>query len=212
MSLLAPIAAAAELDPLQSEALSFLLSGASAGAGEALALSPEPEVVLGRRERAAILMSLRDGRASVTGSRRWKRFTRIAFGLQPPASLADVRLEALRRYATLYRIEGAALSIDEDERLLAAGVPDRHAAAARTLVDTYYVPDRDRRRVPWTLAAMIALAAFGAVFFDRWLAAQFDDAAGALIVTLLLAAWGVSFAAVTGHPRAQRTSTGNSFS
>jgi hypothetical protein len=204
MSLLAPIVPAAELEPLQSEAISFLLSGASPGPGEALALSIEPEVVLGPQERAAVLVSLRDSRASAARSRRRSRFMRIVFGQRRRISLADDRLEALRRYAILYRLEGAALSREEEERLLGAGLSDRHATAARALVDAHYMPVRDRPRVPWTLAAMVGLAGLGATFLYRWLAAQFADSAGALIVTIMLAAWVVSFAAITGHPQGRR--------
>lgn len=204
MSLHAPITAAAEIEPLQSEAISFLLSGAASGPGEVLALSLEAEAELGPQERAAVLVSLRDSRASATRSRPRSRLMRILFGQGRRASLADGRLEALRRYAILYRLEGTALSGEEDARLLVAGISERAVAAARALVDAHYMPVRKGPRVPWTLAAIIGLAGLGAAFLYRWLAAQFADPAGALIVTILLATWAVSFAAVTGHPQAHR--------
>ncbi|HEX5182872.1 MAG TPA: hypothetical protein VFW19_06935 [Allosphingosinicella sp.] len=201
MSLLAPIAPAAALAPRDAEALSFLLAGAASGPGETAALAPEPEILLGRDERAAVLMALRDSRASLSGGRWRTRFARIAFGLRRPAAFASGRLEALRRYAAFYRFEGAALPFEEEERLRAAGLSGRHAAAARALVDAYYRPDRARPRIPWTLVVLVALAAAFSSLFYRWLAAQFGDSSGAFVVTTLLATWAVSIAAVTGHPR-----------
>ncbi|HEY1605121.1 MAG TPA: hypothetical protein VGF77_05945 [Allosphingosinicella sp.] len=201
MTLLAAIAPAAELAPRESATLSFLLAGTASGPGETLALAPEPEMLLGRDERAAVLMALRDSRASLTGGGWRMRFARIAFGLGRPAAFASGRLEALRRYAAFYRLEGPALRFEEEERLRAAGFSGRHAAAARALVDAYYTPDRVRPPVPWTLVAMVALAAALSAFFYGWLAAQFGDSSGAFVVTILLATWVVSIAAVTGHPR-----------
>ncbi|HEX4737074.1 MAG TPA: hypothetical protein VH331_05895 [Allosphingosinicella sp.] len=200
MTYLGTIAPAAELAPRQSRALAFLLSGAPSAPGEALALTAEPEVVLGREERAAVLTSLRDGRPSAAGSRWRTRVARIFFGLRPPVSLGNRRLEALRRYAVLYRLESSAMSVEEDERLLDSGLSVRHATAIRALVDAYYVPERSLPRVPWTMAAMVALVLVAAASLYRWLAAQFDDSAGALIVTILLATWVVSISAITAHP------------
>jgi hypothetical protein len=201
MTQIAPLVPAAELVPHRARA--FLLSGVLSIPGEALAQSPEPEVLLDRAQDGAVLTSLRDDRASVAGRSRHARFSRMVFGLRFPASFADGRLEALRRYAILYRFQGAALSLEEDERLLAAGLSAHQAAAARALVDAHYVPHRGRLRVPWSLVAMVALAVAAAAFFYRWLAAQFDDSAGALIVTIPLTIWVVSTVSVTGHPHSR---------
>ena len=198
MTLLSTITPAAELSPRNSRR--FLLSGAGSDPGEMLVLSPEPEALLTGAQRRAVLTSLREGRASL-GGRSWRAgFARIVFGMRQPAAYADDRLEMLRRYAILYRLEGGALSLDEDKRLLAAGLSSRQTAAARALVDAHYMPGRDAPRVPWTFAAMIGLAAAAAALFYRWIAVQFDDSAGALLITILLATWAVSIVSITSHP------------
>ncbi|HEX4739170.1 MAG TPA: hypothetical protein VH331_16590 [Allosphingosinicella sp.] len=152
-------------------------------------------------EQAAVIASLADGRASI-GVGSFARLVRAVFGLRLTAVFAGERLEALRRYALLYRIEGAALKLEEDARLRGAGFSDRQAEAARALVDAHAPHRRERMRGEGRLvgAALLAIAAAAILFIDRWLARQVDDRLGALLITILLVTWIVSIAAVTSHP------------
>jgi hypothetical protein len=152
-------------------------------------------------EQAAVFASLTDGRASIAAG-AFGRMVRAFFGLRPAAAFAGERLEALRRYALLYRLEGAALKLDEDARLRGTGFSERQAEAARTLVDAHAPYRRERTRAGGRLvgAALLVLAAAAILFIDQWLARQVDDRLGALLITIMLVTWIVSIAAVTGHP------------
>ena len=156
---------------------------------------------LSGEEQRAVLASLADGRASI-GAASFGRFARGFFGLRPAAALAGERLEALRRYALLYRLEGAALTLDEDTRLRGAGFSDRQTEAARALVDAHASHRRERARGGGRLmaVALLAVAAAAIVLIDEWLARQVDDRLGALMITIMLVTWIVSIAAITSHP------------
>ena len=175
----------------------FTETPAAAAAGSGSALS--------EAEKAALLASFADGRASLAAAGLGRRVARALFGLRPPVALAAARLEALRRYALLYRLEGAALPLEEDKRLREAGFSDRQADAARALVDAQS-PRRSAR--PWLSgatigAALLAAGAALAFMIDRWLAQQVDDRLAAHVMTILLVTWIVSIVAITGHPHSR---------
>ena len=161
---------------------------------------------LGEAEKAALLASFADGRASLAAAGLGRRVGRAIFGLRPPVRLAAARLEALRRYALLYRLEGAALPLDEDMRLREAGFSDRQAEAARALVDAQSPHRRERPGKGGAMipAALLAAGAALAFLIDRWLAHQVDDPLAAHVVTILLVTSLVSIIAVTGHPHPRR--------
>ena len=188
--------ACAEMERMRSAAGAVPMAVATSAVGPALSWE----------EQGAVLASLADGRASIrTGS--FGRIVRVFFGLRPAPPLAGKRLEALRRYALLYRLKGAAaLPEEEQAHLRGAGFSDRQAEAARMLVDARATHRRERARGGGRLvgAVLFALAAAAIVFVDKWLAQQVDDQLGALVITIMLVTWIVSIAAVTGHPHTRR--------
>ncbi len=170
--------------------------------------SPSPAVsrqILNGAERAALLASFADGRASLAAATFRRRLLRALFGFRPPIGLADARLEALRRYALLYRLEGAALPLEEDRRLREAGFADRQAEAARALVDARARRPEARAGAgaKGIMAALVAIGAAASFLTDRWLAHQVDDPLAAHVVTIMLVTWLVSITAVTGHPHSR---------
>jgi hypothetical protein len=122
---------------------------------------------LGVQERRAVLLARRDPSSSLHrgfGS----RLMSLLFGIETPHMLADSRLEALRRYALLYRIHGKALAAIEIERAQDAGYSDGELARARALIDAAFAVRQPRRSNVHILAialgvAMAALLAFAAV-------------------------------------------------
>ena len=149
---------------------------------------------LSQAEKAVLLASFVDGRASLAAAAVRLPAVRALFDLRPPARLAAARLEALRRYAVLYRLEGAALPLDEDSRLREARFSDRQAEAARALVDARspYNAARARAGGATIAAALLAAGAVATLLIDRWLARQVDDSLSAHIMTILMVTWLVS--------------------
>jgi hypothetical protein len=92
------------------------------------------EPKLGAQERKVVLLARTDPASSLKRS-RMSRLTSVLFGIEPPHMLADTRLEALRRYAVLYRVHGRVLSAREIEHARAAGLSDGELARARALID-----------------------------------------------------------------------------
>lgn len=79
-------------------------------------------------ERTTVLLSMHDGRCSLGQARRFDRVIGALFGITRPSRLADVRLEALRRYAVLLRLEGDAIDPAE-----AVGLQDLGFGAGQIL-------------------------------------------------------------------------------
>lgn len=108
-------------------------------------------------ERRAVLLARSDPPSSLYrgfGS----RLMSLLFGIETPHMLADSRLEALRRYALLYRIHGKVLAAVEIERARDAGYSDGELAKARALIDAAYAVRPPR----WSIAHIAAIA-FGLI-------------------------------------------------
>ncbi|MDB5691034.1 MAG: hypothetical protein JWO81_97 [Alphaproteobacteria bacterium] len=154
-------------------------------------------------DRGAILVSRTDGRGSltVTSARTWLG---TFFGFRQPSRLAGDRFEALRRYALLYRLEGAGLSFAEDKMLLRAGLSERDLAAVRAIVDAaaiaFRTPTRRRLRSVLTGGLLLSAALLSAWLLDAWLARQVDDGLSALMVAIMMVTGIVSMLAVSAHP------------
>ncbi len=101
------------------------LADAAAGAGPT-ALAP--------LERTTVLLSMHDGRCSLGQSRGFDRIVGALFGIARPSRLADVRLEALRRYAVLLRLEGDAIAPTEAATLRDLGFSAGQLVAVRALL------------------------------------------------------------------------------
>jgi hypothetical protein len=157
---------------------------------------------LDRTERSAVLLSLGDRRNSLGGDRPKNWLGRLVSGARPSARLSGERLEALRRYAILYRLDGAKLPAGEEARLLGLGYSRVQAASVRAMVDAKDSRVPRKRRWP---TGLVLLAAIGAAIalLDSWLARQVDDPLSALVVTIALVTGIASMLAVSAHPRAR---------
>jgi hypothetical protein len=72
-------------------------------------------------ERAVVYLARRDGRDTLRTPGKVGALLTFLFGSKPANALADPRLEALRRYAVMFRLKGDALPPAETERLADAG-------------------------------------------------------------------------------------------
>ena len=72
-------------------------------------------------EREVVQLASRDSRWSLRTPGRIDKALEWVFGWKPTNRLADPRLEALRRYAVMFRLHGDRLPTEETSRLLAAG-------------------------------------------------------------------------------------------
>lgn len=93
-------------------------------------------------ELAVIALSRSDRASSL---RRQNDLSRFIFGQRTNLRLADPRLEALRRYAILLRLHGAALPRLERERLCDAGYDDRQIGEIHRLVAPLLREEADPR-------------------------------------------------------------------
>lgn len=89
--------------------------------------------ILSPLEQAVVALAAFDHRRSVDPPGRLDRFAQWLFGQAMSTQMADGRLEALRRYAVLARINGGMLSQAERDRFLAAGFSVRSAAEVERL-------------------------------------------------------------------------------
>ncbi|HEY0313256.1 MAG TPA: hypothetical protein VGC56_12265 [Allosphingosinicella sp.] len=169
---------------------------------------PAPELAprrLGRPERDAIALALSEGRTALLLGRVSRLLGRLWLGMNDEPVFAAERIEAIRRYAVRYRLEGGGLALAEDDRLRAAGVDEVDAAELRALVDGH-AADAPKRR-PGRLAAQLlgalliaAIPMLGAAILYLWLAGQVEDRLSALVVSIILVVAIVSPAALAGHP------------
>jgi hypothetical protein len=175
------------------------------GAGTAV---PAPELAprrLGRPERDAIALALSEGRTALLLGRVARVFGRLWLGMNDEPVFAAERIEAIRRYAVRYRLEGGGLALGEDDRLRAAGVDEIEAAELRAIVDAHAAekPARRSGHLLGQLLAALLLAAvpmMGAAILYSWLASQVEDRLSALVVSIVLVVALVSPVALAGHP------------
>lgn len=152
---------------------------------------------LGAAERRVVLLARTDPASSLQRGLS-SRLMGVLFGIEPPHMLADTRLEALRRYALLYRLHGSKLAADETGRAREVGYSDGELAKARALIDAAYGV-RTRGRSGAHLLAMLfglvmtALLAFAAT---SQLAAKVDSPLIAMVLAGLAI---VSLAPVAGR-------------
>jgi hypothetical protein len=149
------------------------------------------------QERRVVLLARTDPQSSLRRGAA-SRLTRLLFGIEAPHMLADRKLEALRRYAILYRDHGDALASIEIEQVRAAGFSDGELAKARSLIDAAFGGRRPRRsaREIVTMVSGAAVAAVLAFIGGSQLAAAIDSQ--------LMAATLTGVAAVSLAPLAAR--------
>ena len=114
--------------------------------------------LLGAIERNVIWLSIKDGWASVDGASRLARFGSWLTGLEPKPRLADARLEALRRYAVMYRLNGEMIAPSEELAVARAGFDVAQIREIRLLVARYAARGL-RAAHPVVSAALAVLAA-----------------------------------------------------
>ena len=98
--------------------------------GSPLPLSRAVETELGAQERRVVHLARTDQMVSLRRG-RLGRIAHFLFGIEAPHRLADARLEALRRYAILYRVKRD--TPDELSAARAAGFSDGELAIVRAL-------------------------------------------------------------------------------
>jgi len=188
--------------------LDLRLGGGLDGALAAGTAAPAPELAprrLGRPERDAIALALSEGRTALLLGRVARVFGRLWLGMNDEPVFAAERIEAIRRYAVRYRLEGGGLALAEDDRLRAAGLDEIEAAELRAIVDTHAseAPKRRPGRLIGQLLGALLIAAIpmlGAAILYSWLADQVEDRLSALVVSIVLVVALVSPVALAGHP------------
>ncbi|MDG2535726.1 hypothetical protein P6144_18845 [Sphingomonas sp. HITSZ_GF] len=118
---------------------------------EGMAGSIPAEAVLSPLELQTLQLSQADGRATLRAPRRMERLGGLLFGSRRVAGLANPRLEALRRFAILYRLDG--FDSAEAARAEAAGYTAAALDWVRATVDGWLgrgAANRLRRRVRLT--------------------------------------------------------------
>ena len=170
--------------------------------------APAPELAprrLGRPERDAIALALSEARTALRLGRMLRVLGRAWLGMNEERLFAADRIEAIRRYAVHYRLEGSALSVAEDARLQAAGVDEIEAAELRAIVDGHVLakPKPRAGRIGRRLLGgllVAALPALAAAILYSWLAGQLEDRLSALVLSIVLVVALVSPVVVAGHP------------
>jgi hypothetical protein len=110
-------------------------------------------------ECAVVQLSREDPLFSLDDRRSALDRMATVFGVRPPNTLADPRLEALRRHAVLLRLRGMA-SETEMARFIAAGYSVQQSAAIERMVAPWRSQsDRDIHRSAWLVPGVAAFLA-----------------------------------------------------
>lgn len=151
--------------------------------GSGSPIKPSGAVRLEELEYQAVLASRGDDVRSLRASGRIDRVEALLFGARPARSLANERLEAIRRYAVLYRLSGSNLARAEMAAAQAAGISSAKLALVRSVVDRWRIPAVDKR-LPSDVT-LIALASAIGFPLHAWLSEETGDGLIALIVVLV---------------------------
>ncbi|NIJ34121.1 hypothetical protein [Sphingomonas oligoaromativorans] len=90
-----------------------------------------PRDGLDDRERSALMLARIDGKETLRGSCRLRRLSQVCFGLPlRPNTLADPRLEGLRRYAVAVAHDTDPAAQREREQLICLGFSERQILTA----------------------------------------------------------------------------------
>jgi hypothetical protein len=151
---------------------------------DGLAGTASAEAVLTPLELRTLQLSQADGRASLRAPRRIERLGGLLFGSKRVSGLANPRLEALRRFAILYRLEGAALDIAETARAEAAGLSATALDRVRRIIDGW--PRRAGRLLrAASMLAAVGLATLASLTAYLWLANEIDRPAAAILLGVI---------------------------
>jgi hypothetical protein len=160
---------------------------------EGLAGSVPSEAMLTPLELRTLQLSQADGRASLRAPHRIERLSAVLFGSRRVSGLANPRLEALRRFAILYRLDGVALEAVEMARAEAAGLSAAALDRVRRIIDGW-----PRRAGPLLRAAsmlvVVALATLISLTAYFWLADELEPAVAAILLGAIAATLAPLFA------------------
>ncbi|MBB3473541.1 hypothetical protein [Sphingomonas sp. BK345] len=135
-------------------------------------------------ERQAVLVSRSDDARSLRTGGRAHRFKALVFGHRPVSKLANERLEAIRRYAVLYRLKGAKLGQGEVAAAYATGISAAKLALVRSMVDRWRVPATKSRLATHLIQATVAVSS--AAWLYSWLSEETGDGLIAIILVLVI--------------------------
>lgn len=111
-------------------------------------------------ERIVVLLSAKDPLSSLAGSRRHRRLVTSWLLGREVNALANPRLEALRRFAVILRIQGHVTAV-EMTRFRAAGFDARNAADVEQIVSAWRRQSNSKlQRIAWSLVGLVALASY----------------------------------------------------
>jgi hypothetical protein len=167
--------------------------------GGGCAVAPPAPVRLDDLERQAVLVSRNDDLRSLRSSGRGDRVKALVFGARPARRLADDRLEAIRRYALLYRINNGELARAEVAAAQAAGLSAAKLAIIRLMVDRWRAPAAGRRPTAYAAPAILLLAT--ALPLQAWLSEETGDGLIALILVLVALITAVALLSTKGSRR-----------
>jgi len=160
------------------------------GPGAGVASAPTPTAGLDPLERQIVLLSRGDGVRSVQSRRRYDWVLNLIYGFNSARSLADQKLEALRRYAVLRRLHGDHMAPEEVDQVRAAGFAPSKLANLHRMVDPWRAP-RQRHQILQQSLTILAMGVLGALLFP-----SISDSVGDELIAVLLI--GVAF--VTSLP------------
>lgn len=158
-----------------------------------------PRAAFGALEREVLRLSYGDARSSVELPGRVARIGGWLAGRRRKSGLADPRLEALRRYAVLYRLDGERLGATKDAAIAKAGFDLRAVRDVRLLVDRHVASHS--HRAAFGIRSLANLSIGTVVFGALALLIQqvTDDLTASAIVSGLLGVTAVSLHHPTTH-------------
>jgi hypothetical protein len=150
-----------------------IVSSPAAHPFEALVCVAEPVAKLSAQERLVVVLSRKDPLWSLRPRHTHSTLLRFLFGIEAPHSLADRKLEALRRYAVTYRVRDAGVNAAE-AAATATGFSHRQLAQVRQMVDGVRAAPSRRtvgdtiRQALFALVALLILSGATAWFSPRF--------------------------------------------
>jgi hypothetical protein len=168
---------------------------------EALACVVEPALKLTTQERLVVLLSRKDPLWSLRPRETHSKLLRFLFGIEAPHSLADRKLETLRRYAVTYRLRDAGAT-DAATAAIEAGFASRQLAQVRHMIDGARAARPRRTAADVIRQALFALVALLIVAgATAWFSPRFDSS---LISFVFVAVAVLSFASFAAKEPARR--------
>jgi hypothetical protein len=156
---------------------------------------------LSAQERLVVVLSRNDPLWSLRPRHTHSKLLRLLFGIEAPHSLADQRLEALRRYAVTYRLRDASQN-EAESAALQAGFAANQLAQVRQMVDGARAV-RARKSasgvIRQALFALVALLVFSGATI--WFGPSFDSR---LIAFVFVAVAVLSLASFAGKEPVRR--------